>query len=72
MVFHYATNPIGSHESGLIGDHSSDKASNLVPIITETAIGIREQITVFGDDYDTKDGTCLRDYIHVVGSQCSC
>ena len=59
-------NPIGSHKSGLIGDCSSDKASNLVPIITETAIGIREQITVFGDDYDTKDGTCLRDYIHVV------
>jgi UDP-glucose 4-epimerase len=59
-------NPIGSHESGLIGDCSSDKASNLVPIITETAIGKREQITVFGDDYDTPDGTCLRDYIHVV------
>lgn len=59
-------NPIGSHESGLIGDCSSDKASNLVPIITETAIGIREQITVFGDDYNTPDGTCLRDYIHVV------
>tara|TARA_B100001741_G_scaffold300967_1_gene288740 strand:+ start:1862 stop:2854 length:993 start_codon:yes stop_codon:yes gene_type:complete len=59
-------NPIGSHESGLIGDCSSEKASNLVPIITETAIGIREQITVYGDDYDTKDGTCVRDYIHVV------
>ena len=59
-------NPIGSHESGLIGDCSSDKASNLVPIITETAIGIREQINVFGDDYNTPDGTCLRDYIHVV------
>ena len=59
-------NPIGSHESGLIGDFSSDKASNLVSIITETAIGIRQQLTVFGDDYDTKDGTCLRDYIHVV------
>ena len=59
-------NPIGSHESGLIGDCSFDKASNLVPIITETAIGIREQITVFGDDYNTKDGTCLRDYIHVI------
>ena len=53
-------NPIGSHESGVIGDCSSDKASNLVPIITETAIGKREQITVFGDDYDTPDGTCLR------------
>jgi UDP-glucose 4-epimerase len=59
-------NPIGSHESGLIGDCSSDKASNLVPIITETAIGKREQITVFGNDYNTPDGTCLRDYIHVV------
>lgn len=59
-------NPIGSHESGLIGDCSSDKASNLVPIITETAIGKREQITVFGNDYNTADGTCLRDYIHVV------
>ena len=59
-------NPIGSHESGVIGDCSSDKASNLVPIITETAIGKRDQITVFGDDYDTPDGTCLRDYIHVV------
>ncbi|MBL6873773.1 MAG: UDP-glucose 4-epimerase GalE [Flavobacteriales bacterium] len=59
-------NPIGSHESGLIGDCSADKANNLVPIITETAIGKREQITVFGDDYNTPDGTCLRDYIHVV------
>lgn len=59
-------NPIGSHESGLIGDCSSDKASNLVPIITETAIGKREQITVFGNDYNTADGTCIRDYIHVV------
>jgi len=59
-------NPIGSHESGLIGDCSSDKASNLVPIITETAIGKRNQLTVFGDDYNTIDGTCLRDYIHVL------
>ncbi len=59
-------NPIGSHESGLIGDCSSDKASNIVPIITQTAIGIRKQMTVFGDDYDTKDGTCIRDYIHVI------
>ena len=59
-------NPIGSHESGLIGDRSSDNPNNLVPIITETAIGKREQVTIFGDDYDTKDGTCLRDYIHVV------
>ena len=59
-------NAIGSHESGLIGDCSYDKANNLVPIITETAIGKRKQLTVFGNDYNTHDGTCLRDYIHVV------
>ena len=59
-------NPIGSHSSALIGDCSSDKASNLIPIITEVAIGKRERITVFGDDYNTHDGTCIRDYIHVV------
>ena len=59
-------NPIGSHPSALIGDCSADKASNLVPIITEVAIGKREKITVFGDDYNTPDGTCIRDYIHVV------
>ena len=59
-------NPIGSHSSVLIGDCSADKASNLVPIITEVAIGKREKITVFGDDYNTPDGTCIRDYIHVV------
>ena len=59
-------NPIGSHSSSLIGDCSSDKPSNLVPVITETAIGRRKEITVFGDDYKTPDGTCIRDYIHVV------
>ena len=59
-------NPIGSHSSSLIGDCSADKPSNLVPIITEVAIGKREKITVFGDDYNTPDGTCIRDYIHVV------
>lgn len=59
-------NPIGSHKSALIGDCSADRPSNLVPIITETAIGKREKITVFGDDYNTPDGTCIRDYIHVV------
>ena len=59
-------NPIGSHSSSLIGDCSAEKASNLVPIITEVAIGKREKITVFGDDYNTPDGTCIRDYIHVV------
>jgi UDP-glucose 4-epimerase len=59
-------NPIGSHPSALIGDCSADTPSNLVPIITEVAIGKREKITVFGDDYNTPDGTCIRDYIHVV------
>lgn len=59
-------NPIGSHSSSLIGDCSADKPSNLVPIITEVAIGKREKITVFGNDYNTPDGTCIRDYIHVV------
>ncbi len=59
-------NPIGSHSSSLIGDYSDDKASNLIPIITETAIGKREKVTVFGNDYNTSDGTCIRDYIHVL------
>jgi UDP-glucose 4-epimerase len=59
-------NPIGSHSSALIGDCSADKPSNLVPIMTEVAIGKRERIIVFGDDYTTADGTCIRDYIHVV------
>ena len=59
-------NPIGSHKSALIGDCSADKPSNLVPIITEVAIGKREQITIYGNNYNTPDGTCIRDYIHVV------
>ncbi|MBT7481087.1 MAG: UDP-glucose 4-epimerase GalE [Flavobacteriales bacterium] len=59
-------NPIGSHSSSLIGDCSTDKPTNLVPILTEVAIGKRKQITVFGYDYNTPDGSCIRDYIHVV------
>ncbi len=59
-------NPIGSHSTAIIGDCSADSPSNLVPIITEVANGKREKITVFGDDYNTPDGTCIRDYIHVV------
>ena len=59
-------NPIGSHSTALIGDCSADNPRNLVPIITEVAIGKREKITVFGDNYSTLDGTCIRDYIHVV------
>ena len=59
-------NPAGAHESTLIGESPSNKPSNLVPVITETAIGKRESMTVFGDDYDTRDGSCVRDYIHVM------
>ena len=58
-------NPIGSHDSGFIGDCSSDNASNLVPIVVEVAAGLRAKLTVNGNDYDTHDGTCVRDYIHV-------
>ena len=59
-------NPIGSHNSGLIGDCSADKPANLVPIICEVASGKRDFLVVNGDDYNTIDGTCVRDYIHVV------
>jgi len=59
-------NPIGSHSSGLIGDCSTDKPNNLIPIICEVAKGIRENLIINGDDYETIDGTCIRDYIHVV------
>lgn len=59
-------NPAGAHESALIGEAPSNPASNLVPVITETAIGKRREMAVFGDDYDTRDGSCVRDYIHVM------
>ena len=59
-------NPIGSHFSGLIGDCSADKPCNLIPIICEVAKGMREKLIVNGDDYNTIDGSCVRDYIHVV------
>ena len=59
-------NPIGSHNSGLIGDCSADKPANLVPIICEVASGKRDLLVVNGDDYNTVDGTCVRDYIHVL------
>lgn len=58
-------NPIGAHESGIIGEEPDGIPNNLLPFITQTAFGIREKLTVFGDDYDTVDGTCVRDYIHV-------
>lgn len=59
-------NPAGAHESALIGEYPLQAPSNLVPVITQTAIGKRKSVTVFGSDYNTKDGTCVRDYIHVV------
>lgn len=58
-------NPIGAHPSALIGEFPIGKPNNLLPFITQTAIGKQQELTVFGDDYPTKDGTCLRDYIHV-------
>jgi len=58
-------NPVGAHLSGLNGELSKDKPNNLVPFITQSAVGILPPLTVFGDDYDTRDGSCIRDYIHV-------
>ena len=59
-------NPIGAHPSSEIGELPQGIPSNLVPFITQTAAGIREELTVFGDDYNTHDRTCIRDYIHVM------
>jgi len=59
-------NPIGAHPSAFIGELPVGVPNNLVPFITQTAIGIREQLSVFGNDYHTPDGSCIRDYIHVV------
>lgn len=59
-------NPIGAHPSAQIGELPIGVPQNLVPFITQTAIGMREQLSVFGGDYPTSDGTCIRDYIHVV------
>ena len=59
-------NPIGAHESAKIGELPNGVPQNLIPFVTQTAAGIREQLSVFGDDYDTPDGTAIRDYIHVI------
>ncbi len=59
-------NPIGAHPSAIIGELPLGVPNNLVPFITQTAAGIREKLTIFGNDYHTSDGTCIRDYIHVV------
>lgn len=59
-------NPIGAHESGLIGEWPVGEPDNLVPYITQVAAGLRPQLQVFGADYDTPDGSCIRDFIHVM------
>lgn len=59
-------NPIGAHESAEIGELPIGTPQNLVPFITQTAAGLRDELSVFGDDYPTKDGSCIRDYVHVV------
>ena len=59
-------NPVGAHPSGKIGELPIGTPANLVPFVTQTAAGIREKLTVFGDDYDTEDGSCVRDFIHVM------
>ena len=59
-------NPVGAHASGLIGEHPNGIPNNLMPFISQTAIGKRHHLNVFGNDYDTHDGTGVRDYIHVV------
>ena len=59
-------NPVGSHPSGLIGDRSADKPNNLIPIICEVASSKSRSMQIFGNNYNTPDGTCIRDYIHVV------
>jgi UDP-glucose 4-epimerase len=59
-------NPIGAHKSALIGELPRGVPENLVPFITQTALGLRDELKIFGDDYDTPDGSCIRDYLHVV------
>ena len=59
-------NPIGAHPSALIGELPRGVPSNLVPFVTQAAAGLRDALTIFGDDYPTSDGTCVRDYIHVM------
>ncbi|MEP7168955.1 MAG: UDP-glucose 4-epimerase GalE [Bacteroidota bacterium] len=58
-------NPVGAHPSALIGEYPLGKPNNLMPVITQTAIGKINMLEVFGDDYNTKDGSCIRDYLHV-------
>ena len=59
-------NPVGAHPSGLIGEDPSGIPNNLLPFITQVAVGLRDSLSVFGGDYPTADGTCIRDYLHVM------
>jgi UDP-glucose 4-epimerase len=59
-------NPVGAHPSALIGELPLGVPNNLIPYVTQTAAGIRKELTIFGADYDTPDGSCIRDYIHVM------
>lgn len=59
-------NPIGAHPSGLIGEDPLGIPNNLLPYMAQVAVGRREKLYIFGDDYDSRDGTPIRDYIHVV------
>lgn len=59
-------NPIGAHESGTIGEDPRGAPNNLLPFVTQVAVGKRQELSIFGNDYSTPDGTCVRDYIHVV------
>jgi len=59
-------NPVGAHPSGHIGEDPKQKPSNIMPLIMQTAVGRMEKLLIYGDDYDTPDGTCIRDYIHVL------
>ena len=59
-------NPIGAHPTAFIGEMPNVCLQNLIPYLTQTAMGIRKELSVFGDDYDTPDGSCIRDYIYVV------
>jgi UDP-glucose 4-epimerase len=59
-------NPVGAHPTGNIGELPIGRPNNLIPYITQTAAGLLNELTVYGNDYNTNDGTCVRDYIHVV------
>nr|CAD6596209.1 UDP-glucose 4-epimerase GalE [Rhizobium sp. Khangiran2] len=59
-------NPVGAHESGLLGEQPTSRPNNLMPVISEVALGLREKLNVFGTDYDTRDGSGVRDFIHVM------